>query len=68
MRALLPVPVLFLLFGCGMKGDLYETPPPAGPAASTEPVPEAEPEPASGDPDKGERRTVPATPDPASSR
>jgi predicted small lipoprotein YifL len=46
---------------CGMKGDLYENPPP--PADET---PLAEP--ASGDTDKGERRTIPAVPDPALSR
>lgn len=56
MRHLLPLPVIFLLSACGMKGDLYE-PPPAAPAESAE----------SGDTDKGERKTIPSTPDPARS-
>jgi predicted small lipoprotein YifL len=63
MRHLLPFPVVFLLSGCGMKGDLYEAPPPAGPAESTEPAAEQ----ATGDTDKGERKTIPSTPDPAKS-
>jgi predicted small lipoprotein YifL len=54
MRHLLSLPVLLLLAACGMKGDLYEAPPPAGAAEATEP-------------DKGERKTIPSTPDPAKS-
>lgn len=50
MRQLLPLLVIALLSGCGMKGDLYEAPPPAGPTADT---------------DKGERKTIPPAPDPA---
>lgn len=42
-----------------MKGDLYESPPPAEPASAPEPAPDAA--------DKGERKTIPATPDPAKS-
>ena len=40
-----------------MKGDLYEAPAPAEPVL----------EPATGDTDKGERKTIPSTPDPARS-
>jgi predicted small lipoprotein YifL len=47
-----------LLAACGMKGDLYEAPPP--------PVDEAAP--ADTDEDKGERKTIPADPAPALSR
>lgn len=64
MRHLLPLPCILLLTACGMKGDLYEAPPPAGPVEATEPAAE----PAAGDPDKGERKTIPATPDPAVSQ
>jgi predicted small lipoprotein YifL len=54
--------ILFLissLAACGMKGDLYEAAPPAEPVAAPEPTPDAA--------DKGERKTIPATPDPAKS-
>ena len=47
-----------LLAACGMKGALYETPPPAV----------DEPAPADTDEDKGERRAIPREPDPALSR
>jgi predicted small lipoprotein YifL len=47
-----------LLASCGLKGDLYETPPPAAGQSA----------PADADADKGERKTIPATPDPALSR
>jgi len=50
--------LVVLLAGCGLKGDLYENPPP----------PVAKPAPVDGDEDKGERKTIPATPDPAQSR
>jgi predicted small lipoprotein YifL len=60
MRQFLPLPVILLLAACGMKGDLYEAPPPAGAA---EPVTE----PTTGEMDKGERKTIPSTPDPARS-
>jgi predicted small lipoprotein YifL len=60
MRHLLLIPVVFLLSGCGMKGDLYEAPPPA---ESAEPAAEQ----ATGDTDKGKRKTIPSTPDPAKS-
>jgi hypothetical protein len=46
-----------------MKGDLYEAPPPAEPSSTTGPVLE----PATGDTDKGERKTIPSMPDPARS-
>lgn len=59
MRQLLPFPVLLLLAACGMKGDLYEAPPPA---EATEPAAEA-----AAETDKGERKTIPSTPDPAKS-
>lgn len=47
-----------LLAACGMKGNLYETPPP--PVDGPAPVDTAE--------DKGERKTIPSVPDPALSR
>ncbi|MEZ5562990.1 MAG: lipoprotein [Gammaproteobacteria bacterium] len=47
---------------CGMKGDLYL--PPETPEERV-----TAPDPAAAEPaDKGERRTIPATPDPALSR
>jgi predicted small lipoprotein YifL len=46
-----------LLAACGMKGDLYETPPPVD-----------EPAPVATDEDKGERKTIPSAPDPALAR
>ena len=52
----------FTLAGCGMKGDLYL--PPEEPAEST-----SLPAPVETDQDdKGERRTIPPTPDPSLSR
>lgn len=54
MRQLLPLSLLVLLSACGMKGDLYQAPPPAAEAAT-------------GETDKGERKTIPSTPDPAKS-
>ncbi|MBL8202260.1 MAG: hypothetical protein JNK40_14925 [Chromatiales bacterium] len=63
MRHLLPLPVVILLAACGMKGDLYEAQPAAEPTEAAEPVPE----PATGATDKGERKTIPSTPDPARS-
>jgi predicted small lipoprotein YifL len=54
-------PLLFLLLpACGMKGPLYEPAPPAAEAATTEAAPD--------DTDKGDRKTIPPTPDPAQSR
>ena len=50
--------LVVLLAACGMKGDLYETPPPPADAAA----------PVNTDEDKGERKTIPAEPDPALSR
>lgn len=61
MRHLLSLSSLLLLAACGMKGDLYEVPP--APPEATEPVAE----PATGETDKGERKTIPSTPDPAKS-
>jgi predicted small lipoprotein YifL len=59
-------PLLFLLLpACGMKGPLYEPAPPAAEAATTE---AATTEPAPDDTDKGDRKTIPPTPDPAQSR
>ncbi len=59
MRNLAPLLLIALIPACGMKGDLYESAPPAEPAAAPEPTPDAT--------DKGERKTIPATPDPAKS-
>jgi predicted small lipoprotein YifL len=42
-----------------MKGPLYEPAPPAAEPATTEP--------STGETDKGDRKTIPATPDPAQS-
>ena len=50
--------LVVLLAGCGLKGDLYETPPPTADKSA----------PVDSDEDKGERKTIPATPDPAQSR
>jgi predicted small lipoprotein YifL len=47
--------LVVLLAGCGMKGDLYESPPP----------PVDEPAPVDTDEDKGQRKTIPSVPDPA---
>ncbi|MDH5254401.1 MAG: lipoprotein [Gammaproteobacteria bacterium] len=58
MRQLLPLPVIFLLAACGMKGDLYEATPPAEPAVQPEP----------GDTDKGERKKIPSQPGPATAK
>ena len=53
--------LLFLLLpACGMKGPLYEPAPPAATPATSEP--------STDDTDKGERKTIPATPDPAKSQ
>jgi len=54
--------LILLLPACGMKGDLYEPAPPTEPAAAAEPASQ------DSDTDKGERKTIPATPDPALSR
>lgn len=61
MRQLLTIAALFFLSACGMKGDLYESaPPPASAPAAT---------PDSGtNEDRGERKQIPATPEPAESR
>jgi predicted small lipoprotein YifL len=59
MRKLSCLLLVALLAACGMKGDLFEkTPPP----------PVDEPAPVDTDEDKGERKTIPADPDPALSR
>lgn len=63
MKFLLPVVVSVLLCACGMKGDLYEPPPPARPAGNTEPS-----DTVSGATEKGERKTIPSTPDPATAK
>ena len=55
----------FTLAACGLKGDLY-LPPPEAPAGSV-----AAPVAADADTDqadRGERKTIPATPDPVLSR
>ena len=59
MRNIAPLLLITLLTACGMKGALYEPAPPAAEPATTEPSP--------GDTDKGDRRTIPSTPDPAQS-
>ncbi len=53
----------FTLAACGLKGDLY-LPPPEAPAGSVAAPVAAETDQA----DRGERKTIPATPDPALSR
>jgi predicted small lipoprotein YifL len=55
----IPIALLLItsLMACGMQGDLYEPAPPTEPAAAPEPTPDAT--------DKGERKTIPATPDSA---
>lgn len=61
-RAGITLIVTFTLTGCGMKGDLYL--PQEEPAESV-----AVPVPVEADQsDKGERRTIPPTPDPSLSR
>ena len=52
--------LMVLLTACGMKGPLYEPAPPAAEPATTEP--------ATDDTDKGNRKTIPSTPDPAKSQ
>ena len=50
--------LLFLVVpACGLKGPLYEPADPAPEPATTEQT--------EGETDKGERKTIPATPDPA---
>jgi len=61
MRHLLPLPFIVVIAACGMKGDLYEVPPP-------EPAGTTEPETTPGDADPDGRKTIPATPDPARSQ
>ena len=54
-----------LLAACGMKGDLYEpTPPPPAPVEAPTPANSETP---TDDTTKGDRKTIPATPDPAQS-
>ena len=66
MRVLPALPLFLLLAACGMKGDLYETPPPAPPAEAAGELAEPAAEP--GAPaDRGDRKTIPPTPDPARS-
>ncbi len=56
-------PLLFLLLSaCGLKGPLYEQPPAGAPAATPAPATDD-----TANTDKGERKTIPATPDPAQS-
>lgn len=62
MRQLLTIAALFFLSACGMKGDLYESAPP--PPAS---APAATPDSGTNE-DRGERKQIPATPEPAESR
>jgi predicted small lipoprotein YifL len=59
MRNLALLLLITLLSACGMKGPLYEPAPPAAPPAATEPAPS--------ETDKGDRKTIPSTPDPAQS-
>lgn len=60
MRNLALMLFITLLPACGMKGALYEPAPPATEPAATGP--------STGDTDKGDRKTIPATPDPAKSQ
>ena len=53
-----------LLAACGMKGDLYEAaPPPPAPVETPATAPAD-----ADDTSKGDRKTIPATPDPAQSQ
>jgi len=64
LRTGIALTIAFTLTACGMKGDLYL--PPETPAASaTVPAPTEADQVES---DKGERKTIPATPAPALSR
>jgi predicted small lipoprotein YifL len=60
MRAATILVLVFALAACGMKGDL------SLPEALDESTTTSAPVPADGD--QGERRTIPATPDPSLSR
>lgn len=55
------------LAACGMKGDLY-LPPETPDESVTAPVPADAGQTGADQDDKGERRTIPATPDPALAR
>ena len=60
MHKLVSLLLIVLLTACGMKGALYEPAPPTAKPATTES--------STDDTDKGERKTIPATPDPAKSQ
>ena len=59
MRNLALIILTTLLSACGLKGPLYEPAIPAAEPAATEQT--------EGAADKGERKTIPVTPDPAQS-
>ena len=63
LRAGTALMMAFTLAACGLKGDLY-LPPPEAPAGSVAAPVAADADQA----DRGERKTIPATPDPALSR
>ena len=67
MRSLAPLLLIALIPACGMQGDLYEPAPPAAPPAEPAAAPQPTPQPTPEATDKGARKTIPATPDPAKS-
>ena len=72
LRTGIALTMAFALAGCGMKGNLYlppETPAASATVSTPADADQAEPEQAEADKSEmGERKTIPATPDPSLSR